>query len=416
MNLEQLKARLAQIIARNEELASVEDMTDDVVTEINSLNDEFESIRKKIEAAEKMDAMKAAGSVSNRKTGTGATPVAAEVVSAKTKFNNFGDFLMAVKNSAMGNLDTRFKGAMQERNAEDGGYLVPEEFMSEIAKKMGSDESLLAKSRQLLVSGNTLSIVVDESAPWSNGVQAYWVAEGNPITKSGKGQLAPASWKLKKLAALIEVTDELLEDTTALESYIKNAAPEAIMHTVNSAIIAGNGVGKPLGILNSGFKYKVSKEGGQAADTIVAKNVIKMFSRMIPAARAGAAWYINAGCEDQLRLMKDDLGNFIYLAPGSQMNQSPYGLLLGLPVIPMLGSMPALGDEGDIILANFNYYWTISKAGGIKASQSAHLYFDRDSQAFKFTLRVDGSCPYKTPVKTENGNYEMSAFVTLEAR
>jgi HK97 family phage major capsid protein len=114
--------------------------------------------------------------------------------------------------------------------------------------------------------------------------------------------------------------------------------------------------------------------------------------------------------------MKSDSGDFIYLAPGSQLNQTPYGQLLGLPVIPLIGSMPALGDEGDIILGNLSYYYSIVKAGGMKQAISSHLHFDRDIQAYKFTMRIDGACPFKAPVKTEFGDYEMSAFITLEDR
>jgi HK97 family phage major capsid protein len=91
-------------------------------------------------------------------------------------------------------------------------------------------------------------------------------------------------------------------------------------------------------------------------------------------------------------------------------------MLLGLPVIPLIASMPALGTEGDIVLVNFNYYYTITKQGGMKQAVSTHLYFDRDLSAYKFSLRLDGQCPFKTPVVTEFGNHSMSAIVTLADR
>jgi HK97 family phage major capsid protein len=417
MNLEQMKARLAEIVAQLNDFQALDTFTNEDVESINALNEEFEGLKKNIEAKEKLNAMAAQNAAPSRKT---APDARVEVIPSKSDknggFKNFGEFLTAVKSASNGTIDKRFQNTMFERNGEDGGFLVPEDMMTEVTKKCQSDESLLAKTRQLTVSGNSLSLPTDESQPWNGGVTSYWVAEGAPITASGSGKLGLANWKLHKLAALVKVTDELLEDSVALESYMKAMAPESIMHKINGAILSGDGAGKPLGILNSGFKYKVSKESGQSADTIVAKNVLKMYSRLIPSARPKAAWYINAGCEDQLRVMKDDLGNFIYLAPGSQMNQTPYGQLLGLPVIPLIGSMPALGDEGDIILGDLSYYYTIQKAGGMKQAVSSHLYFDRDISAYKFTLRIDGACPFKAPVTTEFGDYSMSAFITLEAR
>lgn len=419
MNLEQMRARLAAIVAKLNEFNGLESFDAAAVTEINALNTEFEALKTNIETKEKLEAMNASASASTRKTSPD-SPVARVEVQATRKeknggFENFGEFLTAVKKASNGDIDKRFKNTMFEKNGEDGGFLISEEMMTDVTKKVQSDESLLSKTRQFSVSGNALSLPTDETSPWNGGVQAYWTAEGAQINET-KHKFGQASWRLHKLAALIKTTDELLEDSVALESYIRAMAPEAIMHKINSAILTGNGAGKPMGILNSPFKVQVAAEGGQAADTIVARNVIKMYSKMIPAARANAVWYINAACEEQLRTMKDDQGNFIYLAAGSQMNQTPYGVLLGRPVIPMIGSMPALGDEGDIIFADLSYYYTIVKAGGMKQAISTHLYFDRDISAYKFTMRIDGSCPFKAPVITEFGAYEMSAFVTLAAR
>jgi HK97 family phage major capsid protein len=418
MNLAQMKERLAVVLAKLEELNAVENFNDEIVNEINDFSSEFEGLKSKIEAKEKMEVVLAASTIPARKVAPEAV-TRAEVLPARTDknggFKSFGEFLGSVKNAANGKFDKRFDNTMFERNGEDGGFLIPEEMLGEVSKKLQADESLLSKTKQFQVAGNSLSIPTDETSPWSGGVSCLWASEGGQYTAS-KNKFGVASLKLHKLTALVTISDELLEDSTALESYIKTMAPEAIMHKVNSAILTGDGVGKPKGLLNAGFKIAAPKEGGQVAATIVARNVIKMYSSVIPSARAGAAWYINAGCEEQLRMMKDDLGNFIYLSPGSQMNQSPYGVLLGLPVIPLIGSMPALGDEGDIILANLGYYYTIVKAGGMKQAVSSHLYFDRDLQAYKFSLRLDGQCPFKTPVVTEFGNHSMSAIVTLADR
>src|SRR5690606_36062033 len=230
---------------------------------------------------------------------------------------------------------------------------------------------------------------VDETQPWNGGVQAYWTAEGAQITES-KPSFKQASWRLQKLAALVKATDELLDDATALESYILASAPNAIMHQVNKAILTGNGVGKPLGIINSPFTVTVGKESGQAADTVLAANLVKMYSRMFPASRTNAAWYINPAVEEQLRVVKGPDNQYIYLAPGSQLNQTPYATLLGRPVVPLMGGMPALGDVGDIIFADLSYYYMIRKAAGVKSATSIHLHFDKEITSFRFSLRLDG--------------------------
>lgn len=417
MNLEQLRLALKEIVAKLEVFRNLESFSDEQLNEIETLNAEYENTVKQIEAKERIEAIASTSMASTRKVAPTATKIEVKPSHADKNggFTNMGDYLTAVKRAAGGDLDKRFQNAMFEKNGEDGGFLVPDEMMSSIAKKIDSDESLLSRTTQFNVSGNSLSLPTDENQPFTGGIQAYWLAEGAPHTES-KHSFGMANWRLHKLGALVKTTDELLEDAVALESYIRAMAPIAIIEKINEAILNGNGVGKPTGIINSGFKVKVSKEPGQLADTIVARNVIKMYNRMIPRSRANAVWFINPECEDQLRTMKDDNNNFIYLAPGSQMNQSPYGQLLGRPVLPLLSGMKQLGDEGDIIFADLSYYYAIIKSSGIKNSVSTHLLFDRDQTAYKFIFRIDGSCPFKSPVKVKNSSYEMSGFITLEDR
>lgn len=429
MTPEQIRARLADIAAKLESIVAGDTgYTEEQVQEIEGLNAEFESLNTQLEAAEKVEAMKAKAAASTgRKTQAAAPKETVRVEVGKQLnekfggFNSTGDWLMAVKKAGQtGELDKRFLASTAyEKVGEDGGFLVPEEISTAIVKKLENpDESLMARANVTTVSGNALTLPIDESQPWNSGIQAYWTAEGATLTES-KASFRQASWRLQKLAALVKTTDELLEDAVALESYIKNAAPAAIMHQVNKAILSGNGVGKPEGIINSGFAVTVSKESGpQTADTVVAANIVKMYSRMLPNSRSKAVWLINPEVEEQLRLAKDANDEYIYLSPGGiggQLSGTPFGQLLGRPVIPLMGGMPALGDVGDIIFADLSYYYMIRKAG-IKSAQSIHLLFDKEQTAFRFSLRLDGKVPFSSPVTTEYGDYDMSGIVLLEAR
>lgn len=420
MNIEQIRARLAEIQAKLDGIqAGADGYTDEQITEIEALSDEYEKLNKQLSALEKAEAMKAKAAAPAPRKVAPAAPTRVEVGASATDrfggFKNSGEFLNAVRDAARGVIAPQFQNVMYEKSGEDGGFLVPEEISTTILKKLEVQESLLARVRKFQVGGNALTLPVDESQPWNSGVQAYWTAEGAPITES-KPAFKDAHLRLHKLAALVKATDELLDDAVALESYIKTAAPDAIMHKVNAAIISGDGVGKPQGILNSAFTVTVAKESGQAADSIVADNIVKMYSRMIPAARAGAVWFVNAGAEEALNGLKNSNGDYIYLGAGTGLNQSPYATLLGRPVIPMMSSLPGIGDTGDIVFANLDYYWAILKSGGIKSATSIHLHFDREITAFRFSMRIDGKVPFTSPVTTEYGSYQMSAFVKLADR
>jgi HK97 family phage major capsid protein len=422
MNLEQMKARLAEISAKLAEFANPEANVNDADVEtINALTGEFESLSAKVQALEKMANITAiANSSAGRKTAP--TNVVATQTQAPKKVENFenvGEYFRAVAMSSNGNVDKRLANTAQEKFAEDGAFLIPADIRTDIQTKIMGDESLLPMTFKLTTGSNTLTMPVDEIAPWDGtGIQAYWEGEGIPHTGTKHG-LKSFQMRLFKLTAYVTVTEELLEDAPALESYIRAKAPAAILHKVNSAIIGGDGVGKPIGFLKSPFRVKVAKEVGQAADTIVAENIVKMFSRILPGSIGSAVWIINPSLLEQIRLLKFNTSPTslvpAYLPP-SGLAGAPYGTLMGRPVLPFMGATKAAGDEGDISFVDLKYYYSATKTAGIKSDMSTHVHFDKDLTAFKFSMRVAGQCPYQAPVTTENGGYQMSAFVTLEDR
>lgn len=416
MNLKQKRERLTEIANKLGEFKNVENFDAAMIKEVNDLNAEFKNLKEEVEAMELVNSIST--EPTNRKT-TPVVPTATKAPKAKADmkkggFETAGNFYNAVMKAANHEFHPNFKNEAFEKNGEDGGFLIPEDFRSEIQKKVEGDESLIQRTRQFQTSSNHLVLPTNETAPWDgNGIQAYWEGEGSTYNKS-KAVFGSKTWRLHKLTALVPVSEELLEDAPALQSFINSMAPEAIMHKVNSAIIAGSGAGQPEGILNSGFTIDVLKESGQAADTIVYKNLVKMEARLI----GQGVWVAHAECKEQLRQLKDDNGNLIYMngAQFPNMAAQPFDMLLGKPVVYMMGAMKQLGDRGDILLVNFNYYYSAIKSSGIKQQVSTHVYFDRDLTAFKFSFRVAGQCPYRAPVTTENGDYEMSGFIALEDR
>lgn len=423
MNIQAMRERLAEISAKLNEFSEVENYTNEDLETINELNDEYKTLKANIEAKEKIEAIKAESEVSTKKVTkdiTNKTPRVEAMGSKKDKFFGFengGEYYKAVINQAKGRTDARFNNAAFEKYGEDGGFLVDADMRSEIAKKVQGDESLLPMTRQFQVSGNRLELPVNESAPWdATGIQAYWEEEGGSMTES-KSVFKNFGLKLHKLTAFVKVSDELLEDAVALESWIKNEAPEAMMHKINAALISGSGAGQPEGFLNNGFKYQVAKEAGpQTADTIVYENIVKMESRFLP--QANGLWLAHPQAKEQLRQLVDGNGNNIYMGGGAYPHLGAPGLetLMGKPIRYMMGGVKALGDEGDLSLVDFRYMYSAIKSGSIKNDMSIHFAFDQNLTCFRFVIRLAAGCPFTSPVSTENGSYDMSSFVTLEAR
>ena len=54
-------------------------------------------------------------------------------------------------------------------------------------------------------------------------------------------------------------------------------------------------------------------------------------------------------------------------------------------------------------------------AKALQVAQSAHGFFDSDSQAYRFVLRVAGQPLWNAPKQPENGTDTVSAFVVAES-
>jgi HK97 family phage major capsid protein len=304
----------------------------------------------------------------------------------------------------------------------DGGFAVPPEFRTAIMEKVMGESSLLARCDLIDTAGNSITIPTDETTPWqtTGGVLAYWEGEGQQITQS-KPSLQDTTIRLNKLAALVPVTTELLEDAAALASYIGRKAPEKIDFKVNLAIIQGTGVGQPMGILHSQALIAVAEESSQTTFTVNLANVSKMWSRLYGPARQNAVWLINQDVEQQLNVLgfpstgATTLQFPIYMPPGG-LAGAPYATLYGKPVL-VTQACNALGYQGDIILTDLKAYLVAQKVGGLRAETSIHLWFDYDQVAFRFILRLAGQPWWSTVISARDTNaHSLSHYVTLAAR
>jgi len=327
-----------------------------------------------------------------------------------------GEFFQAVKMAEMypGQEERRllpFKATgLNEATPSQGGYLLPPQIAAGIHQNMWSVGSVLSRFNPIRVTGNSLTInAVDESSRADGsrmgGVRGYWLAEAAQKTAS-KPKFRQIELKLKKVAALCYATDELLADVSALESWIGNEVPNELRFQVEAAIINGNGVGKPVGILQSGSLISATRTDASQID---AYDIGRMWARRLPGYN-DYVWFVNPAVYPQLLNMT--IGDMPVYAP-SVRPDVPFGTLLGRPVIEN-EYCPNLGTVGDILLASPSAYALITK-GGIEAASSIHIKFDYDETAFRFVYRVDGQPYYNAAITAYDAVNTVSPFVALAA-
>ena len=134
----------------------------------------------------------------------------------------------------------------------------------------------------------------------------------------------------------------------------------------------------------------VAKESGQPADTIVTKNIEKMWSRLHPRSQANAVWLYNVDATDQLMGLTRDVGTggVPVMTPAGGLSESPYSTIYARPMIP-IEYAATLGDEGDLILADLSMY-LIGRKGGVEFAESMHIRFDYREHVLRFVLEIDG--------------------------
>ena len=442
-----VEALKEQLLDLNEQVQAVQatadaekrELTEDETKEVDAIFAKFELIEQDIARRDKIDAQKARLAASMGPKSTPADPKASvtrksmmtpavprdPAAAGKLGFRSFGEFAQSVQVAAAPGsaLDPRLvvntpSTYSTEGVGADGGFAVPPDFRQAIMTKVMAEDSLLGMTDQMTSSSNTITMPKDETTAWqtSGGVQAYWEGEGNQITQS-KIALESEILKLNKLTVLVPVTEELLEDAPALNTYLNRKTPEKMDFKVTDAILNGTGVGTPTGVLNAPCAISVAKEGSQTADTIVFNNIIKMWSRMYGPSRKNAVWLINQDIEPQLYTMSFEGTSSSVPAymPAGGLSSSPYATLMGRPVIPS-NACQTLGDKGDIQLVDLSQYLSATKVGGIRSDVSIHLYFDYDMVAFRFILRVAGQPWWSSAISPKNGSNTVSPFINLAER
>ncbi len=470
--------KTAALDAANAILAKLETekrsaMTAEERTEFDALHQKASDIAATIVAYEKQAT--ATGNIPNDGPRTGIVsdvtdnaakrPFGPEQAANETKLQRhrrlelgFGEYLNAVRKSTTartsgGEMDVRLlelNKAYEKRAAvagssesvpSDGGFLVYPDFANEILMLAHETGLIHPRTRKLPLSEFTNSIkipAVDEQSRkdgyrWG-GVQMFWENEAQQLTGS-KPTISLVEMVTKKLTGLYYATDEILADSRLLGAVVMKAFSEEMGFKLDDGVIRGTGNGQLLGILNCPALITVNKEAGQAASTIVAANIQKMWGRLWNRSRPNAVWLINQDIEQQLNTLNVQGANGgiipIYLPPGASVfgglagnplaggatdlgTGGSSGTLLGRPVIAV-EQASTLGTVGDIMLVDLDQFLMMDK-GDMQTATSVHVRFLTDEQTFRWIYRVDGQPWWKTVLQPAQGSTTLSPFIALQAR
>lgn len=305
----------------------------------------------------------------------------------------------------------------------DGGFLIPEELRSEILQLALETATVRPRATVIPMSSARVPIpTIDDPSHTSSilgGVVGYWTEEAAGLTES-QASFGRVVLDAKKLTVYAEVPNELLMDAPAFEGFFSGTFPKAITWFEDVAFLTGTGVGEPQGFINSPVAIVQAAESGQATQTIVWENIVKMYSRMLPTSLGRACWIVSPDAFPQLATMSLSVGTgggpvwIGNMAGGQGGMDSPPATLLGRPIL-ISEKVGPLGTTGDINFVDLSYY-LIGDRMEMQTSASEHYKFANDKTAYRVVERVDGQPWLKSALTPKNGGPTLSPVVQLASR
>lgn len=343
-------------------------------------------------------------------------------------FSSLGDQLKAiyafrkegVKDERLQQVNNAVLGS-NEGTGADGGFALQTDFTDQILESAVEQSPLLNRLDRYTCSSAANAMrwlsadETDVSKSVFGGVQMYWASEGATVAAS-KPQFRELKMDLEKMMGFAYCTDEMLTDAAFMTGFFGTAFTLAADRLLTESVISGDGVGKPLGILNSKAIITVDKESTQAAGTFLGANAIKMQARAMPRNRDRLVWLMHPDAEEllpYLSIQSGEAAKFLWNPEGGLGNFDTQRVL-NKPVL-FEDSCSALGSKGDINLVDPMYYILLTK-GTAKQDWSVHVEFLTDQNCFRMVYRCNGAPKIEKPLTIKNSAKTRSPFVTLAAR
>jgi HK97 family phage major capsid protein len=252
----------------------------------------------------------------------------------------------------------------------DGGYAVFSQ-RGDMVRVMAEVSPLLRAVRDIpLSSGAALEGITDRDA-----AEATWVAEQAERPDTDTPQLGVYRIELHEIFAMPKISQKLIDCADIdVVAWAQSKIAEAFAVAQETAIISGNGVGKPRGL----FTYPTAATSdanrewgvfehvatGASGDfhTTKADPLIDLVAALKPIYRSRAKWLMSRATAAKIRKMKVATSDEYIWQPGLQAGQPDS--LLGFPII-YSEALPAMAaDSLSIAFGDFeSAYWSVRMPG-----------------------------------------------------
>jgi HK97 family phage major capsid protein len=342
---------------------------------------------------------------------------------------NFGDFCLCIATKNHRRLEEVYKAhqaddkgnivqkaAMAEASGQAGGYIVPPDFYQQLLAVVAERTFIRPRAWVQPMASATLQfpyldVTTVQSAgvsPFFGGVQMYWTEEAQTRTET-EPQFKMMELKAHELSGYSVSSNVLLADAAfGLEKFLFVLFGQAIAWYEEYAFLQGNGVGKPVGLLNAGATIAINRQG---ANLIQFQDIAKMWGSLLPASWQNVIWVFSPTCVQQLLQLKDGASRAIFISIDQGITKTPNWSLMGRPAIPT-EKLPAMGTKGDLMLVDPSLY-VIGDRMQIEVAASEHVNFLKNQMTWRVVERVDGQPWLEKAITLQDGTSTVSPFVAL---
>ena len=263
------------------------------------------------------------------------------------------------------------KATLVEGSLDLGGYLVPEDYRTQIIKRLEGKTVVRSRARVITTTRDAVEWPKLEggNTRYTSAVRVTWVDE-TPSNASA-AETNPTFGMLRipvhTVMARTDLSRNLLEDSAfnMLET-LSGLFAEAMRIDEDEQFLVGTGGGKPYGILGdrSGAEYVpvtgVAVENSGNASAVTADGIVNLVYAIASQYRDGAVFAMARTSQRDVRKLKDGNGRYLW-QDSIQMGQP--ATLLGYPVLESEALPSISANQHPIVFGNFGGYIIADRVG-----------------------------------------------------
>lgn len=330
----------------------------------------------------------------------------------KREQQTFGDFLWAVKQTQTGkqywndylkDVHGAIKAPLAESSGATGGYLIPAQYSSQIYNVAAPISIVRPRAIVLPMSTRTLllpylnqfSAPVAGTSALIGNMLLTWGSEG--ASAETEPTFGMVELNANKLTGYSISAHELDEDSSpTMDVIMTQLFGRAVAWFEDSSCIGGDGIDKPLGVINAPATIGVTRNG--ATDFKLVDQYAMMAKVHPNSLNSGTlVWLVHNTVIPKLIVSHG-------LRPDAPLR------LGGFP-IKVSEQCSVLGTAGDVLLCDFGHYLLGHRSTSVAIS--THARFSTDQDVYRLTHRIDGEPWLSGPITLKDGSNTVSPFVKL---